>query len=486
MQEEHDRRRKSREAEDAQLGDAIRNGSAQGALDYVLVRHKKFWDENATRIDSLIRDRHLNLVGNPYTRTQRSRAFSDCVPAILTDLASLERVEIRPGLRLERLARIAPDDQNLFAGQWFADELISAFEKNLETKDRHPVEWSTRKEQIADPRERGVAFEHYLKAELEKAGCESVEMTKATGDYGVDLLAVHRSRRIIIQAKSYSDKVSLEAVQEIEAARKLYRASEAWVVTDSEFTPSARRLAAENDVNLIDRELLYLFGPSVMIGHRLSIAEASLVCETTVTPAATGSTMPDESVGQPAAAPIRPGLSASLEPRRSFRRFRQYAVHLGAAASALALAGVLAVWVSSASSKASERSVLAAIDKWVSTTQSLDIDGQLSCYAPVLKTFYRLKNVGVDVVATKKRDAFRRFSEARTYRLRNVQVERLDGPNAAVVFDKDWDFREPKSNRRFAGSGRQRLTLQRFGQSWLITGEEELAVYSVTGSVVGK
>jgi hypothetical protein len=50
-----------------------------------------------------------------------------------------------------------------------------------------------------------------------------------------------------------------------------------------------------------------------------------------------------------------------------------------------------------------------------------------------------------------------------------------------------WRFLKTlKSGRGFAGSGRQRLTLKRIGDSWLITGEEELAVYSVTGSVISK
>jgi hypothetical protein len=77
-------------------------------------------------------------------------------------------------------------------------------------------------------------------------------------------------------------------------------------------------------------------------------------------------------------------------------------------------------------------------------------------------------------VAANKRAAFRRFSETRMYRLRNVSIEHLDATDASIVFDKDWDFREPKLNRRFTGSGRQRLTLHRFEKSWLITGEDEL------------
>jgi restriction system protein len=41
-------------------------------------------------------------------------------------------------------------------------------------------------------------------------------------------------------------------VQEVVAALKFYKADEAWVVTNSSFTPSARSLAQANNVRLID------------------------------------------------------------------------------------------------------------------------------------------------------------------------------------------------------------------------------------------
>jgi hypothetical protein len=147
----------------------------------------------------------------------------------------------------------------------------------------------------------------------------------------------------------------------------------------------------------------------------------------------------------------------------------------------------IAFWlVSGGGSTPDDRVVRAVIDKWVSTTLSLDIQGQLACYAPRLTKFYRLTNVDFAEVAKNKREAFSQFSEARTYRVRNLVFEHLDAHEARVVFDKDWDFRNRATNRRFAGSGRQRLTLKPFGKSWLITGEEELAVYSVSGSVVAR
>jgi hypothetical protein len=460
-------------------GSAIRrcdqSGSGLGALEYVLVRHRRVWDENAVRIDSLIREEYLNIASRSHTRTQRLREFNDCIPEILAKLASWERIEIRSDLRVERLARIAPHDQNLFAGPWFSETLMGLFERHLDWKESHPVDWVSAKEQFADPRERGIAFEQYLKAELERAGFDHVEITKTSGDYGADLLAVHGSRRIIIQAKSYADKVGLEAVQEVQAAKRLYQAAEAWVVTDSEFTPNARVLATENGVRLVDKGSLDSIGRSLMVGQLLTVTEAST--PQISAPAIVAVPPPldiEHSDLHPQPQIASPPLSVPAEPRRRITGIQAYARYIAAAATVLFIVGGITVWKQSETLNSARRNVLAEVDKWVVTTRTLDIDGQLSCYAPVLNTFYHLKNVGLDQVAANKRAAFRRFSETRMYRLRNVSIEHLDATDASIVFDKDWDFREPKLNRRFTGSGRQRLTLHRFEKSWLITGEDEL------------
>lgn len=467
--------------QDACLGEAIRKQSSQGALEYVLQRHRRVWDENAGRIDSLIRNEHLSLAGHPHTRPQLLRAFGEAIPTLIAELARAERIEIRQGLSLERLTRTAPDDERLFAGEWFAAQFVCAFEGYLEWKSSHPKIWAERKGEI-EVRERGVAFERYLRDELERAGCERVEMTKASGDYGADLLIVHRGRRIIVQAKSFSDKVGIGAVQEVEAARKFYRAQEAWVIIDSDFTPNARVLAEENGVHLIDGKTLDVVGPSVLGGRPLPLNE--LVQANTLPREATTTEKTPSDAATPAE--VAPRKCSDPPVPSVLDRFRRHSIHLVCAAVALVILSAAALWTASASSRAGERTVLLAVDQWVSTTRSLNLNGQLACYAPKLKRFYLLRDVSVDEVAKNKREAFRRFSETRIYQLRNVTFEHLDNREATVVFDKDWDFRDRKSNRRFAGSGRQRLTFDRFGGAWLITGEEELAVYSVTGSATGK
>ena len=62
------------------------------------------------------------------------------------------------------------------------------------------------------------------------------EITKESGDQGMDVIAEKNGIKIGIQAKCYSSKVSNKAVQEIVAAINHYDCHKGMVVTNSYFT----------------------------------------------------------------------------------------------------------------------------------------------------------------------------------------------------------------------------------------------------------
>ncbi|MBD8027343.1 restriction endonuclease [Ureibacillus sp. Re31] len=101
----------------------------------------------------------------------------------------------------------------------------------------------------------GEEFEEFLGYLFQKRGYK-VSYTKASSDYGADLILEDRNDIIAVQAKRYSGSVGVKAVQEIIGALKMYDATEAWVVTNSYFTRQAEKLAETNDVYLIDRDEL--------------------------------------------------------------------------------------------------------------------------------------------------------------------------------------------------------------------------------------
>ena len=96
----------------------------------------------------------------------------------------------------------------------------------------------------------GYQFEVYLKNHFLDDGYE-VQHTKASGDYGVDLIILKDKRKIAIQVKKYSGPVGMKAVQEVFSGKAHYKCSEAWVITNSKYTPQAVKMARSCGVRLI-------------------------------------------------------------------------------------------------------------------------------------------------------------------------------------------------------------------------------------------
>ena len=101
----------------------------------------------------------------------------------------------------------------------------------------------------------GREFEHYLKYLFRSKGY-LVKVTRAAGDYGADLILLKNNKKIVLQAKRYSKNVGIEAVQQVYGSIKYYGASEAWVLTNRDYTDAAYKLANSNGVRLINREEL--------------------------------------------------------------------------------------------------------------------------------------------------------------------------------------------------------------------------------------
>lgn len=102
----------------------------------------------------------------------------------------------------------------------------------------------------------GRQFEDFLALLFQDLGYH-VDATKVVGDYGGDLVLSCGPLRIVVQAKRYSSRPGVAAIQEANTARSIYNAPIAAVVTNSEFTAAAVRLARSADVHLVDRTGLH-------------------------------------------------------------------------------------------------------------------------------------------------------------------------------------------------------------------------------------
>lgn len=212
-----------------------------------------------------------------------ARILSDRgVPMELSELRSLTQLHTRwnlgPVRFIERGRDVPPDlrkanpmlslyydaallHQQVATADEFVTHLQSAFEESTDThwKARKAALLGTlqsrqgsRPYQIEDLHGMdGRHFEQFLERLYSLLQFETTT-TPSTGDQGADLILGRGGRRIAVQAKRYTGAVGNKAVQEAAAARGFYGTQEAWVVTNSTFTASARALSERINVVLVD------------------------------------------------------------------------------------------------------------------------------------------------------------------------------------------------------------------------------------------
>lgn len=102
----------------------------------------------------------------------------------------------------------------------------------------------------------GHEFEYFCANLLEQNGFSDVNVTKGSGDQGVDILATKASIKYAIQCKNYITPLSNTPIQEVTAGKMFYNCHVGVVMTNSTFTPKAQELAQATGVLLWDREVL--------------------------------------------------------------------------------------------------------------------------------------------------------------------------------------------------------------------------------------
>ncbi len=110
----------------------------------------------------------------------------------------------------------------------------------------------------------GHTFEHFCADLLRENGFTHVEVTQASGDYGIDVLAEKDEVTYAIQCKCYADNVGNHAVQEAHSGAAYYGRMVPVVMTNRYFTRAAKETAAQIHVLLWDRDkLLQMMDDSV-------------------------------------------------------------------------------------------------------------------------------------------------------------------------------------------------------------------------------
>ena len=98
----------------------------------------------------------------------------------------------------------------------------------------------------------GHEFECFCARLLERRGFEEVEVTKGSGDYGIDILAEKDGVTYAIQCKRYTAPVGVKAIQEAYAGRDYYDRMVGAVMTNQYFTSPAVEAAKKLKILLWD------------------------------------------------------------------------------------------------------------------------------------------------------------------------------------------------------------------------------------------
>lgn len=115
-----------------------------------------------------------------------------------------------------------------------------------------PVEYELRR---IDSME-GHQFEHWCADLLKKNGFTSVEVTRGSGDQGVDITAIKDGINYAIQCKCYSSNLGNTSIQEVNTGKTIYHCQVGVVMTNRYFTANAKQAAEATGTLLWDRDKL--------------------------------------------------------------------------------------------------------------------------------------------------------------------------------------------------------------------------------------
>ena len=133
------------------------------------------------------------------------------------------------------------------AGVILAAVFILLLCRKLKNRKRYPDEMDLME---------GHEFEFFCADLLRKKGFIEVEVTKGSGDYGIDILAEKEGVTYAIQCKCYGAPIGVKAIQEAYAGRDYYDRMVGAVMTNQYFTAPAVEAAKKLKILLWDRGYL--------------------------------------------------------------------------------------------------------------------------------------------------------------------------------------------------------------------------------------
>ena len=141
---------------------------------------------------------------------------------------------------------IVPTLDDLEIEEELRTQIEELIENQIEEKIKEHQGMNTKFDDTMD----GFEYEHYVAKLFQEAGWQA-KVTQGSGDQGADVLANKEGVSMAVQCKKYSKPVGNKAVQEVAAAKGFYKTNLAIVVTNKDYTPSAKALSKELNIALL-------------------------------------------------------------------------------------------------------------------------------------------------------------------------------------------------------------------------------------------
>jgi len=116
------------------------------------------------------------------------------------------------------------------------------------------------------------------------------------------------------------------------------------------------------------------------------------------------------------------------------------------------------------------------LQTWRNSFLAGNFDAHMECYAPLVETYYQKRNLTRAGVRREREGMIAQYGNVRQFDVSNIELTTTAQGHVEVRFRTHWEL---SGKAYFAGEDTEKLTLTQTGGRWLITGEEEPAVYWV-------
>lgn len=101
-------------------------------------------------------------------------------------------------------------------------------------------------------------FEEFICELFRDSGYQG-EITKSTGDFGADVILTKDNSRTAVQVKRYEREnlVGVKEINQVIGGREYYKCDKAIIITTSDFTKAAKKLAEQTNIELWNWDKLY-------------------------------------------------------------------------------------------------------------------------------------------------------------------------------------------------------------------------------------